>query len=535
MSRDLGFSIESTRSGKPNLILRHAGVTFPVYSRYDPERNRTHSGSEVLVTPVEDGRRVRVFAGLGLGYHIVPFLRGEDTILVVEPDEQLILQTGELEPVRRVLADHRVTLYGGGDAERFTQHLAVDYDLLFNDALEIHGLPSLRRVPLYAELERKLARQVQLLVADGLTIGRFARRWVVNYIDNSARVFGRRVPLVSSLFGRGWGTVVIAGAGPSLDQSIEDLHRRRERCYLIAVDAAVMPLVAAGIVPDLVVTLDSQPTVYSHFSALLEGKAGASILNTVPVVTSLLSPPPLLRLCERPLFFTTDHPLFRILDGVSEGDAGEAGSDPGSWKRVAFSCSAVSTLAFQVAAAMGFDSIVFVGLDFSYPGLRCYASRSFFHRYAAAAAHRCRSPLQYEAVLLRRSVETGHGKLRTSANLRAYRLELESVIEEYGAGVLRWDTGGEPIQGCRDMAEPPLNGGGAGFELSTAPVPSPEAQDFTSMPILLTLALRERLFKGAGSRREALSAAHRFIEKIAEGRPGIIKFGLRRSDKEKKA
>jgi hypothetical protein len=62
---------------------------------------------------------------------------------------------------------------------------------------------------------------------------------------------------VSALDGIAHGDpLVICGAGPSLDRLLPELHACRSRAWFVAIDTAVRPLVAAGIVPDLVVSID---------------------------------------------------------------------------------------------------------------------------------------------------------------------------------------------------------------------------------------------------------------------------------------
>ncbi len=51
-------------------------------------------------------------------------------------------------------------------------------------------------------------------------------------------------------------TVVLCGAGPSLDGLLPSLRAHRERAWLVALDTALRPLMGAGIVPDLVVSVD---------------------------------------------------------------------------------------------------------------------------------------------------------------------------------------------------------------------------------------------------------------------------------------
>lgn len=62
---------------------------------------------------------------------------------------------------------------------------------------------------------------------------------------------------VASLFGSLAGkNVVVAGAGPTLSRHYEHLRLKRADYSLIAVDAALSPLLKAGIQPDLVVVVD---------------------------------------------------------------------------------------------------------------------------------------------------------------------------------------------------------------------------------------------------------------------------------------
>lgn len=50
--------------------------------------------------------------------------------------------------------------------------------------------------------------------------------------------------------------IVLCGAGPSLTSLLPHLRRFRDRAWLVALDTALRPLVASGLVPDLVVSID---------------------------------------------------------------------------------------------------------------------------------------------------------------------------------------------------------------------------------------------------------------------------------------
>ncbi len=58
--------------------------------------------------------------------------------------------------------------------------------------------------------------------------------------------------------------LILCGAGPSLDRLLPDLRECRDRAWLVALDTAVRPLMAGGIVPDLVVSIDPTPLNGRH-------------------------------------------------------------------------------------------------------------------------------------------------------------------------------------------------------------------------------------------------------------------------------
>ncbi len=62
---------------------------------------------------------------------------------------------------------------------------------------------------------------------------------------------------VSALDGLAGGqALVLIGAGPSLDRLLPELKKHRERAWYVALDTALRPLVNAGIVPDIVMSID---------------------------------------------------------------------------------------------------------------------------------------------------------------------------------------------------------------------------------------------------------------------------------------
>lgn len=95
--------------------------------------------------------------------------------------------------------------------------------------------------------------------------------------DKSARMLGRMLdeagmpdayPALRRLIEGN--TVLVAGSGPSLDESLDTLARHTDTAVLIAADTAVKPLVDRGIMPHVIVT-DLDGDVECHAEASRRG------------------------------------------------------------------------------------------------------------------------------------------------------------------------------------------------------------------------------------------------------------------------
>jgi hypothetical protein len=195
---------------------------------------------------------------------------------------------------------------------------------------------------------------------------------------------------------------------------------------------------------------------------------------------------------------------------------------------------------------MGFTSLYLAGFDLSYPRLRMYARGSFFHRYGLERWSRFSPFPGIEAGLMKKNaieaplpVDTDaapgsspfpvNGRLLTNSRLFEYRAELERItagaskqkkikIVKIGRMGLTIE-GAESIEGprFRDVARQAAGTGAfrsehLRFPVSTVPpgygLPCslPGAGGVRS-DLALTLALRNRIFKGKKSGQEAMKAA----------------------------
>ena len=150
------------------------------------------------------------------------------------------------------------------------------------------------------------------------------------------------------------GPAYIVGAGPSLNKNVHLL----EGCTTIAVNTSLPALLAAGIKPTCVVTVESVGV-----SSQLDGYDG-------PIIASLDAHPDTFARATHWMASVSApmHPISRAL-GVPPLAYG----------------GSVTTAAFALARLWGADPIVLVGMDLSYPPGPCYATGAGWDGYEMEA------------------------------------------------------------------------------------------------------------------------------------------------------
>lgn len=207
-------------------------------------------------------------------------------------------------------------------------------------------------------------------------------------------------PDVACLFGtRPGARVRVAAAGPSLAEHFERL--RGDDTPLVAVDAALLPLVARGIVPDVVVSVDAHEDGMRRVFALPADLPRAALARCTLVWTPVVPRavveawpgPRAAALLQTPFF-----------DSLARRTG----------RARLWSSGSVTHVAVDLARRMGAAEIELLGADFAHVGGRTHAAGAAWE--GAAGAH---GP----------SVENGHGeRVPTLPNLLGYLRDLERYI-----------------------------------------------------------------------------------------------------------
>lgn len=214
------------------------------------------------------------------------------------------------------------------------------------------------------------------------------------------RPWWTRDPDVAEFFGRlQGGTAIVAAAGPTLPEEFARIAALREDATLIAVDAAVRPLLGAGLRPDIVVSVDGAPSVFERFFA---GISSEALRQTALVYFPVTSPQNLEGWTGPRFAAVSPSPLYSVVR--AERTVGEL-----------FCAGSVLHPAVDLAVRMGAGRVILAGADFSFPGERSHAEGSGAVPLPVGGPDR---------------LPSGTGELvSTTPSLRGYLRDLERYVD----------------------------------------------------------------------------------------------------------
>ncbi len=164
---------------------------------------------------------------------------------------------------------------------------------------------------------------------------------------------------------------IVVSAGPSLNKNISELKRAKNRAFIVAVDTAVKPLVAAGIWPDLY--------------AIVDGKKPIELLDfpearQIPMMPTLSSASAVLaQHTGKKFFFNEGRTLANNLlamNGIQFSTVSCGGS--------------VACTAFSLVYKLGFSTIILVGQDLALTGNKTHADGTFKEKMDTIDTSHCR-------------------------------------------------------------------------------------------------------------------------------------------------
>ena len=345
---------------KPYLNVLSRGKPF--HSRKDPKKEAKALVSSLTVRT----GYLFIFFGIGLGYHIEQFMRSypnaKDTrIVAIEKSAEAF---SVLAHTRDASFLTGIRLFVGERAENVIAYFNAFSPLSFKGyrIIRLRGAVSLDE-RYYRTIETHFKSLMAGLLSDVLTRFSFESLWMKNIVQNIPSFVNRMSVAALSDAHNGTPALVIA-AGPSLFRQLNRIRACADRVVLIAVDTALKPLLAGGIVPDFVVTLDAQYYNLFDFTDIL---SFPHAYRRIALVADFVTCPKILKSWTGPLYFSATaakhdnlclprdhHPLIDMLSTffphVAHLDCG----------------GSVATTAVEFALHLGASPVAVTGLDLAY-------------------------------------------------------------------------------------------------------------------------------------------------------------------------
>lgn len=320
---------------------------------------------------MDGGRKedINLYIGFGLGYSFARTMSQErmNRAVIVETDPALLYWSMHIHEMEGLLASPGISwVVGTTSTDRETQWRQVfeKHRGLLNEApcVFIHrtkdGEESVQEIrQIISEFRTALSGEMhsQLIDADR------AYREMAHNIVNGRLVHKKGMLPLSSLQKMWKGKpIIIASAGPSLDKQLPLLKKAQDYAVIIANDVIAKGLFEAGIIPHVVVALDSSRTIYERMKPIIEEyKHEAS--HTVFVAGTKVHPV-VVSTWPGPVSLTNCDALGPYLAKIMEMPDIQSGL-------------CVSHLCFHFAQALQPSEIVFIGQDLAYgPNGQTHAS-----------------------------------------------------------------------------------------------------------------------------------------------------------------
>ena len=271
------YTVEpARRQGLTCQVTGPQGAPVYLHSRYDPLKeaqtwalgveNAANQRAEQEDSP---GPMCYVIDGFGLGCHVHELfqrLTGDAFLVVSDPDLVAIRTALDHFDYSEIFASGRLIILTAADREEIFQRLEKHAHAM---TLGVLFTPPLVRVnaDFHAKIHTLISEYAAYVRSTLLTVLTNSVRTAENVLHNlPTYVATEGIDVLRNRFASR--PVVIVSAGPSLRKTLPTLKRLRDRVVIVAVQTTLKPLLAAGITPDFVTSLDYHEISATFFENL---------------------------------------------------------------------------------------------------------------------------------------------------------------------------------------------------------------------------------------------------------------------------
>lgn len=419
-------------SGEEHIELDKDGHMFRLNSRYDPRQL-----AKIWVDSIEDVSLYSVFIILGLGDGLVleelMDRYPENTIVVYEPSPKVLKHWLNKKIRLDKYGEKKVFICAGKKGMELYQNY-LNHLLSFSN----RRLVIWKRLPGYEYAFEKEAEDWFFILASTINHYIVCRNTEIFFEKAMSEAFWKNIDdsiqqynaseLIQKFEEMDFKdrAAIIVSAGPSLDKNVEELRRARNKAFIFAVDSALRTLEKRGIHADLSITVDPEKRI-DRFDKI-------ESLKNIPMVMEINSNPSIREKHTGKRFYLTSNNYYykNVLDYMGKATRGL--STGGS----------VACSAFDMARQMGFENIVLIGQDLSYPNGQMHAVATYDDQEENNMDN-------VESDYF--EVEGYDGKpVMTESNMDSYRIWFEKQIAlEQKRRIINATEGGAKIHGAEIM------------------------------------------------------------------------------------
>lgn len=382
-----------------------------------------------LRTISEDSTGVVVFVGMGLGYGPLRVLKERHDIckmVILEPSLDVLCAALKNADLTQLLENPKVFVYSGEFDQKILEQLISREVSLFDTHILRH-VPSFSwNKALYEAFNDQTFQLLNKINAMGATTNFCGEAFVSNRHQNLSLIrHCCNSDTLKDIF-KGKPALLVA-AGPSLDQSLDEIRKAKGRCLIVAVDSALITLLKAGIEPDIVTSLDLEDVNFEKVAPFLKTDWRFSLATTLKC-----SPLILKRLSARHTFlcFNEDIPQMWMIRELGV-------------KHLLPPLLSVAHLSAGIAHLTGANPLILVGQDLSYTKQAGsdHASGVIFHEKGL--------PKDKEIFYVKAKDGT---MLPTDRGLMSLQRQFEEIIARSSVRFINATAKGAHIEGAEDMS-----------------------------------------------------------------------------------
>lgn len=347
-------------NGRPNLwALDQDGNRISLHIPDDPEAEV----GQFLGMVEENFSGVVTLTGMGLGYAPLALVSQRPNIrhlTVFEPNSGVFLQALHALDLTPLLSDPRVILGIGPGQNIGSIMQPAMMALQLENIQNLQHLPSFSLKPdEYKKLHEDLYNHCSSFNIEGNTMGHLGRDFLGNRLRHLNSMHHDR--LLLELAGKFTGLpAILVAAGPSLDKNVHLLKEAKEKALIIAVDSALPALIANGVMPHLVGTIDPLELIFEKVAGVAPQVHGTSLLCMSWASSKMAK------------FFPADQIFWcfgaKPIEAWMANLLGNNILTPGA--------STVAHLNFLASLIMGCDPVIFVGQDLAFSPTKSHSSHT---------------------------------------------------------------------------------------------------------------------------------------------------------------